>query len=82
MDIRGISGDISVNNLGALQQAGDAAAVEKKKEKIRKDLKDLTDREARKRLEKEYGRDIEDPGEKEIVEKLAEEIRKNAEKFI
>ena len=83
VNLRGLgTADSHLSNIGASAQAGQAAAVEKKKQEIRDQLRKLTPREARKMLEKEYGRNIDDPGEQEIIEKLTEEIRKNAEKFV
>ncbi|MFA5928439.1 MAG: hypothetical protein WC838_03970 [Candidatus Margulisiibacteriota bacterium] len=69
-------------NIGAAGQAGEVARLEKIKKEIRSKLKNLTPREARKKLEMEYGRDISDPAEKEIIEQLTEEIQKNAEKLV
>lgn len=83
VNLRGLgTSDAHLSNIGASAQAGETAAVEKKKKEIRDKLANLTPREARKMLEKEYGRNIDDPGEQEIIEKLTEEIRKNADKFV
>jgi len=82
VNLRGLGSSSHHTNIGAAGQAGEAAVIEKKKKEIRDKLKNLSPREARKQLEKEYGRNIDDPGEREIIEHLTEEIKKNAEKLV
>ncbi|MFH1429438.1 MAG: hypothetical protein ABIH39_06810 [Candidatus Margulisiibacteriota bacterium] len=83
VNLRGLGSGHNLDNIGASSQAGAAAAAkQKKKEELKERLKNLTPREARKHLEKEIGRDIDDPAEREIINKLTEEIRNNAEKYV
>jgi len=82
IDIRGVKGDISHHITSAEVQAGTATALSAKREKTKKELDDLNGKKVRKRLEKEYGRFIDDPAEREILDRLADEIKNNADKFV
>jgi hypothetical protein len=82
VNLRGV-GDMGHPSVGAMNQAGEAKTVEEKKKKeLRDKLKNLSSRDARKGLEEEFGREINDPHEREAIEHITENIRKNADKFI
>ena len=81
INLRGLGNIDHHRNIKGSKEASEAAGIEKRKKELQDALKKLTPRQARKYLEEEYGRDIDDPAEKEIIELLTEEIKNKADKF-